>query len=135
MGYIPTPAQALEITKKYNKEPFHISHAETVGKVMAHFAAEYDPGREDYWKAVGLLHDIDFELYPEQHCFKAIELLHENDVDDDIIHSVISHGYGICSDVQPEHIMTDRPYRSSRSYASNGYEWNGNKVCYEEIQG
>ena len=105
MGYIPTPAQALEITKKYNKEPFHISHAETVGKVMAHFAAEYDPGREDYWKAVGLLHDIDFELYPEQHCVKAIELLHENDVDDDIIHSVISHGYGICSDVEPEHIM------------------------------
>lgn len=105
MGFIPSPEQALEITKKYNKELFHISHAETVGKVMAGFAAQYDPGREDYWKAVGLLHDIDFELYPEQHCVKSVELLRENDVSEDIIHSVVSHGYGICSDVEPEHIM------------------------------
>lgn len=105
MGFIPSPEQALEITKKYNKELFHISHAETVGKVMAGFAAQYDPGREDYWKSVGLLHDIDFELYPEQHCVKAVELLRENNVSEDIIHSVVSHGYGICSDVEPEHIM------------------------------
>lgn len=105
MGYIPTPEQALEITKKYNKEPFHIAHAETVGKVLAYFAKEYDPCREDYWQAVGLLHDIDFELYPDEHCVKAIDLLRECDVDDDIIHSVITHGYGICSDVKPEHIM------------------------------
>lgn len=105
MGFIPSPEQALEITKKYNKESFHISHAETVGKVMASFAGQYDPGREDYWKAVGLLHDIDFELYPEQHCVKAVELLKENDISEDIIHSVVSHGYGICSDVEPEHIM------------------------------
>jgi predicted hydrolase (HD superfamily) len=105
MGYIPTPEQALEITKKYNKEPFHITHAETVGKVMANFAKEYDPGREEYWQAVGILHDIDFELYPEEHCVKAVELLHENEVDEDIIHSVVSHGYGICVDVAPEHIM------------------------------
>ena len=105
MGYIPTPEQALEITKKYNKEPFHITHAETVGKVMAYFAKEYDPGREEYWQAVGLLHDIDFELYPDEHCKKAVELLRECDIDDEIIHSVISHGYGMCSDVAPEHIM------------------------------
>ena len=60
MSYIPTPEQALELVKRYNKEPFHIQHAETVGKVMGYIAAQYDPGKEDYWTAVGILHDIDF---------------------------------------------------------------------------
>lgn len=101
MSYVPTPDQALDLTKKYNSEPFHIQHAETVGKVMAHFAAEYDPGNEDFWKAVGYLHDIDFEQWPEQHCVKANALLHELDIDERVIHAVISHGYGICIDVEP----------------------------------
>lgn len=105
MSYIPTPEQALELTKKYNKEPFHIHHAETVGKVLAHLAREYDPGHEDYWNTVGILHDIDFEQWPEQHCIKAQELLREADVDESVIHAVASHGYGLCSDVEPERLM------------------------------
>ena len=105
MSFIPSPEQALEITKKYNKEPFHIQHAETVGKVLGELAKTYDAGNEDYWKAVGILHDIDFELYPEQHCIKAPELLRENDIDESMIHAVVSHGYGICADVEPERYM------------------------------
>ena len=105
MGYIPTPEQALEITMKYNKEQFHIQHAKTVAHVLNEFAKKHDPGREAYWETVGLLHDIDFELYPEEHCKKAVELLSENDVDEGIIRSVISHGFGICSEVEPEQYM------------------------------
>ena len=101
----PTADQALEIIKKYNKEPFHIQHAQTVSKVMGRLAEKFDPGREDYWAAVGMLHDIDFELYPEQHCVKAVELLKAEDVDDDMIHAAVSHGWGICSDVEPEFYM------------------------------
>lgn len=105
MSYIPTVEQAEELVKKYNKEPFHIQHAETVSKVMGEFAKEYDADNVDFWRAVGMLHDIDFELYPEQHCVKAKELLHELDIDEDVIHAVISHGYGICIDVAPEKYM------------------------------
>ena len=105
MSHIPTPEQALELVKQYNKEPFHIQHAETVSKVMGYVAVTHDPERADYWKAVGMLHDIDFELYPEQHCVKAIELLRKADIDEGIIHSVVSHGYGICSDVEPTNYM------------------------------
>ena len=105
MSHIPTPAEAFEIIKKYNKEPFHLQHAETVGKVLGELAKTHDPGKEDYWKAVGILHDIDFELYPEQHCLKAPELLRENDVDEAMIHAVVSHAYGICADVEPELYM------------------------------
>ncbi len=101
----PTADQALEIIKKYNKEPFHIQHAQTVSKVMGRLAEKFDPGREDYWAAVGMLHDIDFELYPEQHCVKAVELLKAENVDDDMIHAVVSHGWEICSDVEPERYM------------------------------
>ena len=105
MSYIPTPEQALEILKKYNKDSFHIQHGETVSRVMGVFAREHDPERVQYWRTVGMLHDIDFELYPEQHCQKAPELLRENDVDEGIIHSVVSHGYGICCDVEPTDYM------------------------------
>ena len=101
MSYIPTPEQAEELVKQYNKEPFHIQHAETVSKVMGEFAKEYDPENVDFWRTVGMLHDIDFELYPEQHCVKAREMLHELDIDEELIHAVISHGYGICIDVEP----------------------------------
>ncbi len=101
MSYIPTLLQAEELVKRFNKEPFHIQHAETVSKVMAQLAKEFDPERVDFWAAVGMLHDIDFELYPEQHCVKANEMLHELDIDEDMIHAIISHGYGICIDVEP----------------------------------
>lgn len=105
MSYIPTPEQAEELLKRYNKEPFHIQHAETVSKVMGEFAKEYDPENADFWRTVGMLHDIDFELYPEQHCVKAFELLRELDIDEGVIHAVVSHGYGICIDVEPVHYM------------------------------
>ena len=97
---------AFELLKKYNKEPFHIQHALTVEGVMKWYANELGYGDDaDYWATVGLLHDIDFELYPEQHCKKAPELLIEGGVGDDIVHSVCSHGYGICCDIKPEHEM------------------------------
>ena len=105
MSYIPTPEQAEELVKQYNKEPFHIQHAETVSKVMGEFAREYDPENVDFWRTVGMLHDIDFELYPEQHCVKANEILHELDIDEEVIHAVVSHGYGICADVEPVKYM------------------------------
>lgn len=105
MSYIPTPEQAEELVKRYNKEPFHIQHAETVSKVMGEFAKEYDPENVDFWRTVGMLHDIDFELYPEQHCVKAVEMLRELDVDEAVIHGVASHGYGLCSDVEPVKYM------------------------------
>ncbi len=105
MSYIPTVEQARELVMKYNKEPFHIQHAETVSKVMGELAKEFDPENVEFWAAVGMLHDIDFELYPEQHCVKANEMLHELDIDERVIHAVISHGYGICIDVEPELYM------------------------------
>ena len=98
--------EAFELLKKYNKDPFHIQHAITVEAVMKWFANDQGFGDEaDHWGLAGLLHDIDFELYPEQHCLKAPELLREAGVPEDIIHSVVSHGYGITVDVKPEHQM------------------------------
>lgn len=105
MSYIPSPEQAEELIKRYNKESFHIQHAETVSKVMGELAKEYDPENVDFWRTVGMLHDIDFELYPEQHCVKANELLRELDIDESVIHAVVSHGYGICADVEPVRYM------------------------------
>ncbi len=101
-----TREAALELLKKYNKEPFHILHGLTVEGVMRYFARETGNGEdEDYWGIVGLLHDIDFEQYPEQHCQKAPELLREAGVSEDMIYSVCSHGYGLCSDLEPLHLM------------------------------
>ena len=104
--------EAFELLKKYNKDHFHIQHALTVEAVMKWYANELGYGDEaEYWGIVGLLHDIDFELYPEEHCLKAPELLREAGVGEDIIHGVVSHGYGItigCGvtlDVAPEHEM------------------------------
>ena len=105
MSYIPSPTQAEELLKQYNREPFHIQHAETVSKVMGEFAKEYDPDRVDFWRTVGMLHDIDFEQWPDQHCAKADTLLHELAIDEDVIHAVVSHGYGICYDVEPTAYM------------------------------
>ena len=105
MSYIPTPDQALELTMEYHKEAFHINHAKTVGHVMGEFAKKYDPERVNFWIAVGILHDIDFEQWPEEHCVRADRLLRELDIDETVIHGVVSHGYGICSEVEPTHVM------------------------------
>lgn len=101
-----TREKAFALLQEYNKEAFHIQHALTVEGVMRWFAKELGYGEEEeYWGIVGLLHDIDFELYPEQHCTKAPELLKNGGVDDSMIHAVCSHGYGLCSDVVPTHEM------------------------------
>ena len=101
-----TRDEAIELLKKYNKEEFHIHHGETVGKTMRYFAVKLGYGDEaDFWETVGILHDIDFEMWPEEHCKKAPELLSEAGVDERLIHAVVSHGYGLCSDVEPEHQM------------------------------
>lgn len=98
--------EAFELLKKYNTEPFHIQHGLTVSGVMRWFAQEEGFGDDaEYWAIVGLLHDIDFELYPNEHCKKAPELLKDAGVGDDMIHSICSHGYGICVDIKPEHQM------------------------------
>lgn len=96
--------EAVELLKKYNQEEFHIRHAYTVEGVMRYFARElgYD---EDFWGMVGLLHDVDFEKYPEQHCQKAPDLLKEIKAPEEMIHAVCSHGYESCSDVEPTHEM------------------------------
>ena len=101
-----TREEALELLKKYNKEPFHIRHALTVEGTMRWYADELGYKDEaDYWATVGLLHDIDYEMYPDEHCQKAPELLRSGGVGEDMIHAICSHGYGICSDVKPEHEM------------------------------
>ena len=98
--------EAFELLKKYNEDPFHLQHAVTVEAVMKWFAKELGfEDEQEHWGIVGLLHDIDFEQYPEEHCLKAPELLREGGVPEDIIHSVVSHGYGITVDVKPEHEM------------------------------
>ena len=101
-----TREQAFDLLKKYNTESFHIRHALTVEGVMRWYARELGYGQEEeYWGITGLLHDIDFEQYPDQHCRKAPELLREGGVGEDMIRSICSHGYGICSDIEPEHQM------------------------------
>ena len=101
-----TRQQALELLRRYNKEEFHILHGLTVEGVMRWYAKEQGyKEEEEYWGQVGLLHDIDFELYPEEHCKKAPKLLQEAGVSQEMIRSICSHGYGLCSDVKPEHEM------------------------------
>lgn len=101
-----TRQQALDLLQKYNKEPFHILHGLTVEGVMRWFAQEQGFGDEaDHWALCGLLHDVDFEMYPEEHCKKAPELLAEIGCSEDIVHAVCSHAFGSCSDVEPIHVM------------------------------
>ena len=98
--------EAFTLLQKYNKEPFHIQHALTVEGIMKWYAGELGYGEDaEYWGIVGLLHDIDFEEYPEEHCIKAPELLKEAGVGEDIIHAVCSHGYELTVDIKPEHEM------------------------------
>lgn len=101
-----SPEEALVIVKKYNKEPFHIRHAITVSEVMRYLAGTLGYGDEaEYWAACGMLHDVDFEMYPDCHLDNTPSILKEHGLSDDVIHTVMSHGYGICSDVEPVHEM------------------------------
>lgn len=101
-----TREQALALLQKYNKEPFHIQHGLTVEGVMRWFATELGYGDEaDFWAMCGLLHDVDFEMYPEEHCKKAPELLAEVNASEALVHAVCSHAYGQCCDVEPIHQM------------------------------
>lgn len=101
-----TREAALALLQQYNKEPFHIQHALTVEAAMRWFANDLGYGADaDFWAMCGLLHDIDFEMYPEQHCLKAPELLRPAGVGEEMIHAICSHGHKICTDVAPEHEM------------------------------
>ncbi|GHV39757.1 HDIG domain-containing protein [Spirochaetia bacterium] len=99
-------SQAWELLKQYNKDPFHLQHALTVEGVMKWYAGDLGYGDEaEFWGIVGLLHDIDFEEYPDQHCIKAPELLRAGGAGEELIHGVCSHGYGLTVDIKPEHEM------------------------------
>ena len=101
-----TRDEAFALLKKYNKDPFHIQHALTVEAVMKWYARELGYGaEEEYWGIVGLLHDLDFERYPDQHCIRSQEIMRERGLDERLIHATASHGYGITVDIVPEHEM------------------------------
>ena len=101
-----TRETAWELLRNYNKDPFHLQHALTVEGVMRWYAGQLGFADEvDFWGLVGLLHDIDFEQYPEEHCIKAPELLRSGDVGEEMIHAICSHAYGLHVDVKPEHLM------------------------------
>lgn len=99
-----TREEAIALLKKYNQEAFHLQHALTVEGVMKWYAKENGED-EEFWGLVGLLHDVDFEKWPEEHCRKAPELLAEINASQELVHAVVSHGYGICVDVEPVHFM------------------------------
>jgi predicted hydrolase (HD superfamily) len=105
MNVVPTMEEAQKLLEEYNQDAFHLKHAKIVSGVMGYFAKEYDPENVDFWKVVGLLHDLDFEQYPEQHCIKEQEIMRARGLDEHLIHAVASHGYGITVDIKPEHIM------------------------------
>ena len=101
-----TREEAFKLLEEFNKEPFHIRHALTVEGVMKYFAEKLGYGDEkEFWGIVGLLHDLDFEIYPNEHCIKEQEIMRQRGVDERIIHATASHGYGITVDVKPEHEM------------------------------
>ena len=103
---IPTPNQAWELLCEYNEGEFHRKHGRIVGDVLRWFAQELGYGDQaDFWEAVGILHDLDFEQWPEEHCVKCQELMRQRDIDESVIHAVASHGWGELVDVKPEHQM------------------------------
>ena len=105
MSKKPTRTEALELLKKYNKSESLIKHALTVEGVMKHFAELYDEPDVEKWAVIGLAHDMDYEMYPEQHCVKVVDILKEEDWPEDYIRAIVSHGWGLCSDVKPEEKM------------------------------
>lgn len=101
-----TRAEAWKLLTEYNQDEFHLQHAQTVENTMRYFAKELGYGEEEeFWGIVGLLHDLDFEKYPEEHCIKSQEIMRERGVDERVIHATASHGYAITVDIQPEHEM------------------------------
>ncbi len=103
---IPTPEQAWELMAEYNQGEFHRKHSRIVGDVMRWYAQQLGYGDEaDFWEAVGILHDLDFEQFPEQHCIKEQEIMRQRGIDDRIIHATASHGYNLTVDIKPEHEM------------------------------
>lgn len=106
MSNILTRDAAWELLNEFNKEPFHLKHAVTVEGVMRYFARELGyADEEDFWGIVGLLHDLDFEMYPEQHCIKSQEIMRGRGIDERIVHATASHGYALTVDIKPEHEM------------------------------
>lgn len=101
-----TYEEALTLLKEYNKGEFHLKHAYIVSDVMGWFAEKLGYGEEkDFWAVVGLLHDLDFEQYPDQHCIKSQEIMKERGLDERLIRATASHGYGLAVDIKPEHLM------------------------------
>lgn len=106
MVYSMNREEAWNLLTEYNQDEFHLEHAEIVGKTLKYFAGKLGYEQEqDFWEVVGILHDLDFERYPEQHCIKEQEILRERGVDERIIHAVASHGYALTVDIKPEHEM------------------------------
>jgi putative nucleotidyltransferase with HDIG domain len=105
MSIKPTRDEAFALLQEFNKEDWHIRHALAVEAVMRHYARLLNVGDEDKWGVIGLLHDIDFEMYPDEHCIKAEEILRARGIDEEYIRAVVSHGYGMAANVKPEHIM------------------------------
>ena len=105
-GNLMTKQEALSLLGEYNKGEFHLRHGRIVGDVMRWFANELGYGDEaDFWETVGILHDLDFEMYPEEHCVKSQEIMREKGLDERLIRATASHGYGLCVDIKPEHEM------------------------------
>lgn len=102
MSLIPTRQEAWELLNEYNQTEYLIKHALEVEGVMRHFANLLGADDVDRWGLVGLLHDLDYEKYPDEHCVKVAEILRERDIDESIIRSIVSHGYGLCADIKPE---------------------------------
>ncbi len=101
-----TKQEALSLLEEYNKGEFHLKHGRIVGDVMRWFANELGYGDEaEFWETVGILHDLDFEMYPEEHCIKSQEIMREKVLDERLIRATASHGYGLCVDIKPEHEM------------------------------
>jgi predicted hydrolase (HD superfamily) len=105
MKKIPSLEEANAILSMYNQEPYHLRHAKIVAGVMRYFAVEYDSENIDFWEVAGLLHDLDFEQYPEEHCAKTQEIMRQLDFDEKLIRAAVSHGYPAVCDIKPEHIM------------------------------
>lgn len=104
MGKKPTREEAYQLLTEYNTSPSLIKHALAVEGVMRHFAVMLGED-QDKWGVIGLIHDLDYEKFPEQHCAKSAEIMSNHGIDEEYIHAVVSHGYGICSDIAPEHVM------------------------------